>query len=497
MRKILAATISTLTLTGCAIHPAPLSPDDRAAFAKFLEENITADQEAPVEAIDLYEAMARALKYNLDHRVAMMEVSLAKRDFKLARYELLPQIVANAGYNGRNNDPGASSLSLLTGRQSLEPSTSTRRNVFTSDLYASWNILDFGLSYIRARQLGDETLIYEERRRKAINQIIEEVRGAYWRAASADRLSRELVKIKKQANDAYENSRRLYTNRQTSPYAALSYQRELNDILAESQEIQRELMISKKRLATLMNMPAGQDFDIVLPDRQQIPVIFELSLGEAISAALNNRPEIREAAYRIRMGDRDMTKALVEALPGVELYGVLNYDSNDFLFNNDWVTYGARASWNVIRVFETPARRKRAKSQLVVDRERALATAMAVTSQVHISMVTHAALRDSLVTAQRAQQVQRQILNYVEVAAQSRKTGSQTLVRERMNMIIAEARYDIAHADVENAFAAIYTSLGYDPFGPDITGAEDIKTLTASLQKLWQSRQAAPDASGS
>lgn len=489
MQKKLLAAISALALVGCATEPKPLTIEDRKAFSKFLSDNLTAGQVKPAEPITLYEAMARALKYNLDHRVKMMEASLAKRDFTLARYDVLPQLVANSGYYSRDNDPGASSLSLLSGQQSLEPSTSSERQLFTTDLTASWNVLDFGLSYIRAQQLGDEALIYQERQRKAINEIMEDVRITYWRAASAERLSRELAAIQADVNDAYEKSRRLYKNRKTSPLSALAYQRELNEILDEAQRLQHELTLEKKRLAQLMNLPAGQDFSIVLPDRKQAPAIFGLPLGEAIRVALDNRPEVREAAYRIRMGDRDLTKALLEALPGVELYGAFNYDTNDFLFNNDWAAWGARASWNVIRVFETPKRRQRAKAQIMLERQRALATAMAVSSQVHVSIVRYAAMQRSLETAKRSHHVQREILSQIKASADARNTSYQTLIRERMNMIVAEARYDIAYADVQDAYAGVHAAMGADPFGSDITGAEDISTLTKSLRKLWMTRE--------
>lgn len=492
MSKRLLVLASAVMLPACASMPDPLTGDDKETFAEYLQSTSTTDQEAPLEAISLYEAMARALKYNLDHRVSMMEVDLATRNFKLSRYEMLPQLVANAGYFGRNNEPGASSVSLLTGQESLEPSQSVEENFFTSDLTLSWNALDFGLSYLRARQLGDETLIQQERRRKVISDILQEVRTAYWRAASAERLSRELSIIEADVTKAFTDSRALYSERRTSPLAALSYQRELNDILAEAQSLQRQLLNAKAELARLMNLPAGQDFQIEIPDRQLAPTEFNLPVGEAIRLALKNRPEIREAAYRIRMGDREMTQAIVEALPGIELYGALNYDSNDFLFNNSFASWGARASWNLIRVIETPVRRRRAKANLAVERERALAAAAAVSSQVHLSLVRFAARQEMLNTSKNSQTVQSEILNQIERAKNAKRASYQTYIRERMNTIIAEARYDIAHAEVQEAYSNIYASMGFDPFGADVTGAEDIETLAMSFESLWKNREYTP-----
>src|SRR5690606_29006486 len=102
--------------------------------------------------VTLEEAMARALKYNLDNRLKMMEQALAHHQLDIANFNLLPQLTANAGYVTRDNRYGSSSQDLATGQQSLVPSTSLDKTYRTADLSFSWNILDFGVSYYQAHQ---------------------------------------------------------------------------------------------------------------------------------------------------------------------------------------------------------------------------------------------------------------------------------------------------------------------------------------------------------
>ena len=396
-------------------------------------------------------------------------------------------LIADVFY-GRDNLPGASSISLLTGRQSLEPSRSTEQYYFDSDLTLSWNVLDFGLSYVRAKQLGDEQLIAEERRRKVINQIIRDVRAAYWRAASAQRLVNELAAVEREAQAAFANSRQLLENGQTAPLAALTYQRELTEILAEAQALELELRVAKTELARLMNLPVGQDFEVILPDRHEAAPDFQMNLREAVSSALQNRPEIREAAYRMRMSEREVTSALLEALPGISVHTGYNYTTNDLLFNSDYLGFGAQASWSLMKVFETPARQRRADAAAELERERAMATAVAISGQVGVSLVRYAGLRDALETARRGQQVQSEIMDQIEAAAEAGQVGEQSLVRERMNKIVAEARYDVAYAEVQEAFADLYAAMGYDPFGQSLSGQEDVQTVAGALSELWTRR---------
>ena len=481
-----------LLLVACTTTPQRLTQSETLANAASVRAEITSQQEPVTQSISLYEAMARALKYNLDHNVAMMEIDLAKADYDLSRYDLLPKVVANGGYYGRNNEAGASSLSLLSGRESLEPSTSTERNVWSGDLTASWNVLDFGLSKIRSEQLADEKMIFEERRRKAIIQIMEDVHRSYWRAVSSERLSNRLTSLESDVRQAFDQSRALYTSRRTAPMPALSYQRELNDIQAEAQSMLRSLKMAKMELAALMGLAPDQKFTLRMPSHSKSPQRLTMGYDEMIDIALLNRPEVRESVYAQRIGEKEMKKAVLEALPSLEAFAGLDTSSNSFLFNNNWADYGVRASWNLLKVFGTSTRKKKAKARARLEEERGLAAAMAVMTQVGVSRTRYESLMEEYVTASQGTQVQSDILNQVEALSKASSASRQTLIRERMNALISEAKRDNIHAEMKEASAQIYSSLGYDPFGTDIRGDEDVATIAASLEALWEKRSQAP-----
>ncbi len=117
-----------------------------------------------------------------------MEQALSQQQLELARYDMLPQIAMSAGYVGRSNTSASSSRSVETGRQSLEPSTSLDQNRDVADLTMVWNVLDFGVSYVSAKQRADQRWIADERKRKVVHTVIQDVRSAYWRAVAAERL---------------------------------------------------------------------------------------------------------------------------------------------------------------------------------------------------------------------------------------------------------------------------------------------------------------------
>ena len=106
-------TVAVIGLTSCAIKPIPLTTDEVQSRVKEDRAVLTKDQEPISGPIDLYEAMARALKYNLDARVELMHKMLAQTQLDLSHYAMLPRLAANAGFDGRNNFSGGRAQSLL------------------------------------------------------------------------------------------------------------------------------------------------------------------------------------------------------------------------------------------------------------------------------------------------------------------------------------------------------------------------------------------------
>src|SRR5207253_4328353 len=139
LRWLVGALMLSVCLGGCAFVPHPLSDAERANEASQDLAEVFADQEPLTHALTLEEAFARAMSYNLDERVKLMQRQVAERDFEISKYDLLPKVIANAGASTRNNVLASRSVSVITNTQTLEPSTSTDRDLRFADLTTSWN----------------------------------------------------------------------------------------------------------------------------------------------------------------------------------------------------------------------------------------------------------------------------------------------------------------------------------------------------------------------
>jgi outer membrane protein TolC len=484
----LAAALALLC-GGCAVVPQPLEPAKLGVQAKArLERMIAPEQEPVTGAIDLYEAMARAIKYNLDYRVEMMEQALRLRDLDLRRFDMLPQVVAAANHNGRDSDAGGISRSLISGRESLEPSTSSERQVTDASLTLSWDVLDFGLGYVRAQQAADQVLVAEERKRKIVNRIVEDVRTAYWRTVSAERMLGRLQDLETEVDKSLANAREQFARRETAPLAALTYEREILTIRREIQSLQRELALAKRQLAALMNLAPETDYRVVLPERAVAWPALDRTLAQMTLEAVRNRPELREVSYQLRINERASDAALLELLPSLRAFVGPSWTSNELAYHKNWVGWGARASWNLINVFKLDAAQAQVRAQGELLDQRALALTMAVATQVVVSRAQYEHRQREVRTAAEYHAVQQKIIEQMRAHWQAERVSRQTLVREEMNSLVAEVRLDIALAELQNAFANVHASMGLDPFGEGVSSHDGVAALSAHLRRLWNGR---------
>lgn len=189
-----------------------------------------------------------------------------------------------------------------------------------------------------------------------------------------------------------------------------------------------------------------------------------MTFDEMMLTAIRDRAELRENVYQQRINMREARAALIDLLPGLELFAGPNWDSNAFLLNADWVSWGAKASWNLLKVFQYPAKRDVIEVQAHVLKARALALTMSVMTQVHFSRIRFHHFRQELEAADEYRSVQDRLVRQIRDEAQASRVSELALLREEMNTLVAEAKYDIAYSSLQNAYANVFASIGWDPY---------------------------------
>lgn len=487
-RKRAVRTLALIAAAGllgaCAIQPRPLSTVETGERIDQDLMAIFADQEPLEGPVTLHEAMARAIRYNLDHRVRVIEQALAQRQFDLSRYDMLPDAVAETGFVGRSNTQASFSENVFTGEESLVTSTSLEDERYVADMSVVWNVLDFGVSYFAARQQSDRAMIAYERRRRAIHDITQDVRTAYWRAVAAERLLDRIGPLLERVESALETWRRIERQGLQPPLEALLPQRTLLETRRQLLTLRRELTVAEARLAALINVPPGTDIEISVPDPQdfRLPVI-DATPPEMERVALTNRPELREEDYQTRVAQAEVRKATLRLLPGVEFDAGISFDSNRFLLNNFWSDYGIRISWDLLSIINGAPQIRFAEAQqdLVDARRRALT--MAVLAQVYVSWLTYQEALDVYQTATERDDVEQRVFERTRATQQAGRGGELQLIQTELRALLAALRRHLAYAQLQNAAGQVFVSVGADPLPHEVADAS-IDALAAALQDI-------------
>lgn len=473
-------------VSACAVTPKPLTDTQRAERAVSDLEAMFDGQDPVKGPISLSEAIARSIKFNLDHRVKLMEKAVVRAEAELARMDLLPAITADAGYTTRSNVPASSSESVITGRQSLEPSTSQEKTRALANLNVVWNVLDFGVSYVTAQQRADRILIAEEERRKAVQNIVQDVRVAYWNALSADRLTDETDDLLERTKQALSESESMAKEGIQAPLTSMRYQEGLLATLRTLWELRQRLNTAKSELASLMNIKPGTDFELEPDDvDRELPEINTV-VPELEEYGLLHRPELIEEDYRLQVDSAEIRKAMLRMLPGIEINAGAHYDSNDFLVNNDWADAGLRISWNLFNLFRAPKEKKRAEAQVELDQTRRLATGMAVLTQINVAEQRYKNARQDYQLAENLLKVKNDIAKQETGRYQAQVSNELALIRTRLDRLVAQMQRDLALAELQNAAGRVHNSIGLDPLPAQISD-DSLESLTLAVATHQQS----------
>ncbi|MEL6694003.1 MAG: TolC family protein, partial [Pseudomonadota bacterium] len=214
----------------------------------------------------------------------------------------------------------------------------------------------------------------------------------------------------------------------------------------------------------------------------------DMDRDEMILSAMLNRPELREISYRQRRNDQEVPISTLEAIPGLQVFVGTNFSDNDLLENEDWVTTGARLSWNLMRLARLPERRRNIEAGGELLDTRALALTQAVATQVMVSRSRYQSLHREYHAAERYLGVQRRLTQQVQREFNAGTATEQELMNERFELLVAELRTDVAFADLQNAFANLYASIGLDGYDAALTGNESIDEMEKVLKGWWQAR---------
>ncbi|SDG01611.1 MULTISPECIES: TolC family protein [unclassified Duganella] len=483
------AAVSLLVLSGCStlnVENAKLTLPEVRATLQEDKAALTKDVEPLTGPLTLDNAIARAIKYNADRRFRAMEEAVALGTFEAGKFDMLPKLVASAGYRDRNNDLVTRSVDSVTGAPSLaNPYISSSREVLTTEVGISWSLLDFGQSYYAAQQNADRVLIASERHRKALNNLVQDVRSAYWRVVAAQKLLPQLRQTIADSEAALKDARKAEDDRIRSPLEPLRYQRQLLENLRLLETIEQELSTGKIELATLANLPLTADYTVVEPSSELSTVWLEQPVDRLEEYALLRNPDLREGIYNARIAQQETRRALLKIFPGLSFnYGV-KHSNDDYLIHQNWNEAGAQISFNLLGLLSAPAQLRLADAGVSLANQRRMATQMAVLSQLHIARLQYANTARQYQRADAIAGVDTRIANHITNQAEAQKQSALDRISQQSTAVLSQLRRYQALSNAQAAASRLQATLGMEPA---ITGSSSmpLDQLTSAVGQSLQ-----------
>lgn len=463
-------------VAGCSVTPEPISSADRSARSAADLQRINQMEYVPVEPITLNQAIARAVAFNLQRRVKEIEREIEDAELQTRSFEMLPSLDIDAARNKTSEQLSASDDAI------------TR----TASAGITWNILDLGVSYARAQQQADEVLIAREKERKALQDIIREVRTAYWRAAGAQRLMGKVQAIARNIKIAMRESRAMERSGANDVAKSVAYRREIVESVRQALTIQRELREARGELAEHLNIRPGTPFKLATATLATAMPVLPMSLPEMEKHALENRPELRVEDYNERMSEWQAREALFDMLPGAKLTAGKNYTSDSFNLTPNWISTGFQLGMNLFDLFSGTSKMDEAEKRGELARQQRLAMTLAVMTQTHMAYIQFRNASQHMRLAREVARADRRLARLVASDTDFVNTDYFEAVRIATRQLQSEADEHQSHVDLITAHSEVMHAIGLNVL-PENLRTDNVAHLTAEISKVtarWEVRGA-------
>lgn len=468
-------------LSSCAITPKPISIDERYKEAKEDLKKLFSNQDRTQEKINLYQALARGIKYNLDYRIKLTNNALQAGQLKIAMFTMFPAINTSTSVYKRNNT--FASFGITSTGQPTDVLNSTPNTIRSSRVGLSWNILDFGLSYVRARQQGDRIYIAQEESRKQLQQLSQDILVAYWSAYSAQELMVHAKQFEILITKASDKLKSAMLDKTIPKENILNFDAALlegNRKLIQLQYKYDKAMFDLKHLLSLpTDMRITLDKPPLMLTKASDLSKIDFKKVDAITLAL--RPELRGQEYQRRIATLGIKTAILQALPGITLNEGWNYNSNKFLLNSIWVDRSIDVAWNLLNLASLPTTLETARTQVEYEKLKLMALTLTVLTETRYAYSHYETLRLEYNVAQKQTINANALFKLNKNRKDASLASEEQVILAKLRTLTAKMDEDLLQSDLSTALGELYLSVGSEILPLNIAN-ESVNKAAATLQ---------------
>lgn len=469
MGRKLTLSVLMVCLAGCSITPKPASLDERYAEAKKDIVSVFLRQQQSTRRIDFYEAMARGFKYNLDYRLALANNALQMGQLRMAEVAMFPALNTTGSLYTRNNDLSSSSVTSTGQISSI--SNSTPRTLLSERVALTWNVLDFGINYIKAQQQTDRQLVARTESHRQLQKLAQDVIRSYWEAYSAQQLIVATNEYQKTMNEATAQIEEAIHDKTIPQENILNFRKSLLEGKRHLIELKFKYDKAMYDIKHLLNLPLDAEFVLAPPPKVlfNMPDLSDLNFEKMDAITLVRRPELEGQHYQEQIAKLGVRMAILQALPGVTLNAGWNYNSNKFLLNSRWVDSSADYAWNLINLVTSPVSIQTAKDQITYEKLKKMALTIGVLTETRYAYSQYQNLRSEYVVAKKQSETADMIYQLTKNRYKASLVSSQQVLLAEIQYLTAKMDEDLLMSNLSQASGELYLSAGVDLLPESVT----------------------------
>lgn len=466
-RKLISFMAGVLLLLSCTpkevplqVSPAYYSDWDRAIRVDVDMQNMFVATPRKIEKpIDMYMAMALALKYNYSRRMVSYEQSISEAG--KAPVNKIPEVLTHAGYvNSNNNDH------------------------MSSDLKVAWNILDISTVYYQSRDVGYQSSVAFEQSRKVIHNVLQETRTLYWKTLTAQKLLPMIDNMVEymtlEVDDMNAQAKQLAKQGKNLSMAELVKKRKYMEAVKNVSMLKRDMETAEVRLAGLMGFHPSTQYKLVGSEYGNFALPeMKSDLAQLEWLALTNRPELRVHDLFTNVDDlKIVVKGFKEANQN-------QYKNDPNYYNRLWSKKAKEVGLTIIEDVRNP-------NMTDLENLRRQRMSTLVLSQVYVAWARYMSSVEDYQINMEIAATSENIAEDVTIQDGSRAEKSQL---ESARAVEDEIKAYKSYADVQDSLGNLYATIGLDavPYYMLSEKPSKIAVSLRSTMEKWRTGQFLPD----
>ncbi len=459
--------VSVLLITGCStryiIDSQKMRQDAIEQDSMLLKENKTVEFEKP---LTLEDVIRIGLSNNLDLKVHEITAAIGDEKVFAAKLKMLPQLNAVIEISSKSENEITDSRNEITGDYNIATSYSDEKDKDTKSLKLSWNILDFGLSYIRSKQAAASAEIKKIEKARQAQILTMKLVSAYWKAVIAQSNLEEVKKAEEMMKSYKETLARLLELKKINPDTVADIEKKQVRLALTASELQGEAEEARIILANFMGLPITAKFAIKISSISDyvadLPDPFGMDASSLELVTFKNRSELFISDIELLMQQDESRRLLLSMFPALRFDFSMHHDSNKFLHDNSWTMAAANIALDILSMPGKITEYKTQDKNIALSKTKRLLITAGMTTQLYIALHRYGIEKKKATFRVSLDNIQNKIVTNGEIRQNAGELSEADMANRILEKIVTKLESDRALSSLVEAYAMLFVTMGLD-----------------------------------